>query len=622
MTRNALVIVMMAGLAQSAAMAQRQQVTDTPRPAKSTGPHLRHSAPLRNGGTVTPIMVEVNGVVVPFSLVAEGADSQFILYDNINTGDNLFTDVAHHYRTLDDFAFAGGQSAVITGLRPAWGTPAVITVPTTETVVVEFQFYGTLNPAVTPVNGPPAGNAVRVTYGNPVGGWAVNTAYTGASFILHTAGNNPTVSSGAVDVRILRPTVLTPHPDFDPVFGGNGVNTGTGQDLAWLDLNNDNIYQGADAGAGDEGIDFGGLPGDLANLRLAIQGRYLEPTAGACCLPGGSCVVLTSAQCTGLSGTYNGDGTTCASVPGHCATAPVLHNNGPLSTGPIALNNAAAPAGTTWAEGVQEPPCTTNINGPNGSGTFRLADDFTVPSGKQWAINKITTFCYASPGTTTTSPITGFTLRIWDGPPNLPSSTVVFGNTTTNLYVASGASFSNMYRIFNTGILAQLPGTTRPIWKIDVPLTGVNLPAGTYWADWNVTGASFAPQVTMMTNATNGVRNAPAANALQFLAAAPAPNTGSAWQLIGESGPQAGCMAGHYDMPFILEGAETNVSTCYPNCDNSTTSPILNVQDFTCFLQRYAAGDTYANCDNSTTPPILNVQDFTCFLQSYAAGCP
>jgi hypothetical protein len=63
-------------------------------------------------------------------------------------------------------------------------------------------------------------------------------------------------------------------------------------------------------------------------------------------------------------------------------------------------------------------------------------------------------------------------------------------------------------------------------------------------------------------------------------------------------------------------------SGCYPNCDNSTTSPILNVQDFTCFLQRYAAGDTYANCDNSTQAPTLNVQDFTCFLQSYAAGCP
>jgi hypothetical protein len=64
------------------------------------------------------------------------------------------------------------------------------------------------------------------------------------------------------------------------------------------------------------------------------------------------------------------------------------------------------------------------------------------------------------------------------------------------------------------------------------------------------------------------------------------------------------------------------VSDCYANCDGSTTSPILNVADFTCFLQRFAAGDGYANCDFSTTPPVLNVADFTCFLQKFAAGCP
>jgi probable HAF family extracellular repeat protein len=61
---------------------------------------------------------------------------------------------------------------------------------------------------------------------------------------------------------------------------------------------------------------------------------------------------------------------------------------------------------------------------------------------------------------------------------------------------------------------------------------------------------------------------------------------------------------------------------CYANCDGSSTTPVLNVADFTCFLQRFAAGDTYANCDNSTTTPTLNVADFTCFLQRFAAGCP
>jgi hypothetical protein len=60
---------------------------------------------------------------------------------------------------------------------------------------------------------------------------------------------------------------------------------------------------------------------------------------------------------------------------------------------------------------------------------------------------------------------------------------------------------------------------------------------------------------------------------------------------------------------------------CYPNCDNSTVSPTLNIADFTCFLSEFAAGDPYANCDQSTTPPTLNIADFSCFLAKFAAGC-
>jgi hypothetical protein len=70
---------------------------------------------------------------------------------------------------------------------------------------------------------------------------------------------------------------------------------------------------------------------------------------------------------------------------------------------------------------------------------------------------------------------------------------------------------------------------------------------------------------------------------------------------------------------------------CYANCDESTTPPILNVEDFVCFINRFAEGIAlspaqqlthYANCDNSTTEPILNVEDFICFINEFAAGCP
>jgi hypothetical protein len=61
---------------------------------------------------------------------------------------------------------------------------------------------------------------------------------------------------------------------------------------------------------------------------------------------------------------------------------------------------------------------------------------------------------------------------------------------------------------------------------------------------------------------------------------------------------------------------------CYANCDGSTIAPVLNVNDFICFQNRFAAGDSYANCDGSTIAPVLNVNDFICFQTQFAAGCP
>jgi hypothetical protein len=61
---------------------------------------------------------------------------------------------------------------------------------------------------------------------------------------------------------------------------------------------------------------------------------------------------------------------------------------------------------------------------------------------------------------------------------------------------------------------------------------------------------------------------------------------------------------------------------CYANCDQSTTPPLLNINDFSCFLSLFAAGDLRANCDRSTAAPVLNVGDFVCFLNQFAAGCP
>ncbi len=62
-------------------------------------------------------------------------------------------------------------------------------------------------------------------------------------------------------------------------------------------------------------------------------------------------------------------------------------------------------------------------------------------------------------------------------------------------------------------------------------------------------------------------------------------------------------------------------SSCYSNCDGSTSTPTLTANDFQCFLNAFAAGKNYANCDQSTASPLLTANDFQCFLIKYAQGC-
>jgi trimeric autotransporter adhesin len=128
---------------------------------------------------------------------------------------------------------------------------------------------------------------------------------------------------------------------------------------------------------------------------------------------------------------------------------------------------------------------------------------------------------------------------------------------------------------------------------------------------------------------------------------------GTSWVRLTTAGPAGApggldgpvyTLASHNGMLNI--GGEFNASTdghaapnwirytctpCYANCDGSTTAPILNVEDFTCFINRFAEGSTlptsqqithYANCDGSFTFPVLNVEDFTCFINKFAFGCP
>lgn len=91
--------------------------------------------------------------------------------------------------------------------------------------------------------------------------------------------------------------------------------------------------------------------------------------------------------------------------------------------------------------------------------------------------------------------------------------------------------------------------------------------------------------------------------------------------LLDESGFSVYETNSSYSDSATFEVSLTVAPACYANCDASTVAPILNIADFDCFLNHFAAGDAYANCDSSTTPPVLNVSDFVCFLNKFAAGC-
>jgi hypothetical protein len=75
---------------------------------------------------------------------------------------------------------------------------------------------------------------------------------------------------------------------------------------------------------------------------------------------------------------------------------------------------------------------------------------------------------------------------------------------------------------------------------------------------------------------------------------------------------------GHNRDAFIVK-----LRNCYADCDPSTGPGILDIFDFLCFGNRFAAADPYAcDCDTSTGPGVCDIFDFLCFGNEFNAGCP
>ena len=175
----------------------------------------------------------------------------------------------------------------------------------------------------------------------------------------------------------------------------------------------------------------------------------------------------------------------------------VLYDNGPL------VNSPGTGLGGADESVLQSVSLGLNILGFGhqvASGN-RVADDFVVPASG-WIVDRIDFFAYQT-GSPTTSTMTAVNFRIWDGPPGMPGSDVVFGDTTTNRLTATG--WINALRVTET-----TTGTTnnRPLMGNTAGGLALSLNAGTYWLDWQTDGSlasgPWAPPITITGTAITG----------------------------------------------------------------------------------------------------------------------
>jgi len=188
--------------------------------------------------------------------------------------------------------------------------------------------------------------------------------------------------------------------------------------------------------------------------------------------------------------------------------AQSVYKNGYLSTGNTTKDGTNAPGGYTWSEVQNNTGNNTQSNtvsgfsGGYGTGfNFSLADNFTVPVGQEWAISGMNFYAYQTGAAGGSTPFDAVRYQIWDGPPDLITSHIIYGDLTKNRFTKSYDTL--IYRCFNTKVPppGTPPGTTRIIWKIEAS-GGAVLPSGNYWVEWQThainEAAHFAPPTTIL----------------------------------------------------------------------------------------------------------------------------
>jgi hypothetical protein len=336
-------------------------------------------------------------------------------------------------------------------------------------------------------------------------------------------------------------------------------------------------------------VENAGPLGDRSDYIGIDEADYIPagtPT-GACCMPNGTCSIRAQATCGALGGVYAGDGTACSAST--CPSGGCCLPEGDCTI--------MSPGGCTAAGGVFR-----------GNGTS-CASPCPLPAGQ---------YNYAGP-----------VVDIPDGAGSGGCGTTVFAeivvpdsftvtSATTRVYIPIEWQGDIQFRLVHGAV--SVPLATRPGTIDDPPygFSAVNYGTPTSLMRFTDAGATRynSPEVAPPgVNDVSGDWRPDSGTMSQFAGT----NAQGVWRLEAEDCAEG--ITGVIQAFRINLGGAPSGSTCYPNCDQSTNVPFLNVLDFNCFLNRYTAGDSYANCDSSTNPPVLNILDFNCFLNRYTAGC-
>jgi hypothetical protein len=330
--------------------------------------------------------------------------------------------------------------------------------------------------------------------------------------------------------------------------------------------------------SGWQGSEFGTGP---YTITLTGSGFTTAGTTGACCLPNGSCIQVSSAACSGSGGSYQGDGTLCGSV--QCPQPPT--GACCLLTGICTQMTQAA---CRAANGV--------FGGNNSACGSICPKQYVFPGPSVFIPDGIGTGCGGGSGGEVFAQVNvndSFTIasisasfyiqHTWQGDLTIALRHVQTG-TTVMMVDRPGASG------ITCGFGNDDYGSVQPTWFRCIDSAPNIYDTGSPGAPADNVSGYWKPENPLT----------------PFIGQ----NSQGQWQLLVNDWS---ALDTGFINSFVLE---LGGPTCYPDCNGDG---VLGLADFGCFQTKFALGDPYADCNGDG---VLGLADFGCFQTKFALGCP